>query len=266
MAEGNWVAFLDADDWLEEDALEELCAFGEKQRADIVMASMENTGNPNNVFYRDVDTVFCGEEKPKFVADVLKPQTGAGFACGKIFKRALLAENKIFFNEALAAAEDAEFVFRTANAAERIAYIPKVGYHYWYNPNSAVRCYRTDYAQRYILAIDAVRQDMDDMGVWEQYREAFYSFVLYHLLLIAVNASFHPQSGKNMAEQLREFQKLLAENPFSEALQFIRYSDFSITRRAALLCIRTRFYLGVKMIAWVRHQQFRRIASRRVSV
>lgn len=262
-AEGRWIAFVDADDWLEENALEVQMKAGEDQDADIVMGEhLMEYGNASQMHqYLKKNIVYGKDNKSIFEKDILKPQTGAGFVWGKLFRREFLVKNRIYFNEALSAAEDAEFMFRAACDAQKIIFITDICYHYRYNPTSAVRRYQTDYVDRYMRAMEALRQDIGERKDKEYCRETYYSCVLYHLLLIAVNYSFHPQAGQKRKEQMRAFGKLLKQPLFREALRHVHYKDFSKTRQITLGCIKCHFYFGVWVIARIRHRQFKQYSG-----
>lgn len=262
-AKGRWIAFVDADDWLETDALSMQLKAGEACDADIVMGEhlMEYGTISQPHQYLKEKTIYEGDTKKTFEKDTLKPQTGAGFVWGKLFRRQFLADGGLYFNETLSSAEDAEFMFRAACDAKRIVYITEVCYHYWYNASSAVRRYQSDYVQRYSRAMEALKRDIDERKDKEYCRETYYSCVLYHLLLIVVNYSYHPQSGRNAREQTNAFKKLLKQPLFREALRHVHYEDFSKTRQITLACIKCHFYFGVRMIARVRHMQFKKYSK-----
>lgn len=263
-ARGEWIAFVDSDDWVDGEMLARQVEAGERYQADVVMSelTMEYGSVSQPRSYLPHSQLFEGNEKRRFECDVLKPQTGAGFVTAKLFSRRLLTEKSLAFRKDLSAAEDAEFMFRVACAARRIFYFPQAMYHYWFNTDSAVRRYRPDYAQRYIRSMEAIQADLDEMGDREYCRDAFDSCVLYHLLLIAVNDAFHPHNGKAGREQRRSFRAMVAQPLFAQALKHIHYGDFSATRKITLLCLQARFYYGVYLIARVRHWQFRRYAGK----
>lgn len=263
-AMGKWIMFVDADDWLESNAIEMLISAGEEKNADIVMGShaMEYGNAVKMHEYKKGMTVFEKASKEVFEKDVLKPQTGAGFVWGKAFLKKFLVEKRIYFNNALSAAEDAEFMFRAACAANRIMYIGNICYHYWFNADSAVRKYRKDYADKYILSMEAIQQDIEQHREKKYCQEAYFSCVLYHLLLIVINFSFHPDSEVPRKNQIKEFKKLLRKPIFAEALKHVHYGDFSKTRQVTLWCIKNDLYFMVKLIAMVRHMQFKKYSKR----
>lgn len=263
-ARGTWISFVDSDDWIDPDMLARQVKAGEDNRADVVMSELTmeygTVSQPRS--YLPHSHRFEGEEKRRFECDVLKPQTGAGFVTAKLFSRQLLVGQNLRFREELSAAEDAEFMFRVACAASCIFYLPQPMYHYWFHVGSAVRRYRTDYAQRYIRSMEAIRADLDEMGDREYCRDAYDSCVLYHLLLIAVNDSFHPDNGLGGRAQLKAFRDLVHTPLFAQSLKNVHYGDFSATRKVTLLCVKLRLFFGVSLIAKVRHWQFRKFAGR----
>lgn len=263
-AQGEWIAFVDSDDWIDPEMLQRQAEAGNAHGADVVMGehTMEYGETSQERRYMEREMCFAGEEKRRFECDVLKPQTGAGFSTAKLFRRVWMAEQELEFHTGLSAAEDAEFMFRVACAAQRIYYLPLPMYHYWFNQSSAVHRYRPDYAQRYIRSMEAIRADLEEMGDREYCRDAFDSCVLYHLLLIAVNDCFHPDNGMTGTQQRRAFRAMVARPLFAEALRHVHYGDFSTTRKITLLCLRMRFYFGVYLIAKVRHWQFHRYAGK----
>ena len=110
-AQGEWISFVDADDWIDPEMLARQVQEGESRGADIIMTEhvMEYGASSQPRGYQSQAMLFAGEDKRRFECDVLKPQTGAGFVTAKLLRRALLMEREIFFREELSAAEDAEF-------------------------------------------------------------------------------------------------------------------------------------------------------------
>lgn len=98
-ANGRWILFLDADDWLSEGCFlyfEEILL--QKKRAVIMFDyNMEYAGRPAVPHrYAGGNEVLQKMKPEKFMKDLFQPQTGVGFSWGKFIDTSMLREQKIF--------------------------------------------------------------------------------------------------------------------------------------------------------------------------
>ena len=193
-----------------------------------------------------------------FQKDILKPQSGAGFVWAKLYRREWLQETGVRFDTELSAAEDAEFMLRVALKNPRIWNVPYNSYYYCYNSDSAVHSFREDYAGRYIDGMKKIRMDLEKEKVMARLQDEYDSCVLYHLLLIAVNYSFHPENPVTGKKRIENFRILLKKEMFRNSLKNVHPENFSMTRKVTLICIQLHLYRMVQLIAGVRHRQRRK--------
>lgn len=257
-ASGEWLLFVDADDYVNE---KNICrAFSLMTRNpgyDLVLPNYSMVRNdspdPHDYAGKKIKRI----ENDKFIRDVLRPQSGAGFVWGRFIRREWLMKQGVLFNPQLEAAEDAEFMLRIALDYPKILYIPLECYNYCYNPDSAVRRYQKNYAMRYVLGMEQIQYDLKKSNQMEKMKDDYDSCVLYHLLLIAVNDSFHPDREGTGRQKIFAFKKLLQETIFEKSLKNVCLRNFSISRKVALLCIKLHLYRLLQCIAMIRHWQFR---------
>ena len=134
-ADGLWIAFIDSDDWVEENYIKNL---------------IENTS-------KDVDVVQCGyyrivEEKKEqincagkleiknadeFLNGCLNPQTAYGLCHMKIIRKSII--NDIRFNEKIVVCEDALFNIQISRNMKYFKMIKQPLYNYRINRDSVVR-------------------------------------------------------------------------------------------------------------------------------
>ncbi|MDD7738985.1 MAG: glycosyltransferase family 2 protein [Fusicatenibacter sp.] len=120
-ARGDYIGFMDHDDFLSPDALFEIAIRLEKD-SDI------------DVFYTDEDKVttdgsehFQPHFKPDFNLDLLRSNN---YICHFFVVRRTLMERVGYLDPKFNGAQDYEFIFRCVEAAEKIAHIPRILYHW----------------------------------------------------------------------------------------------------------------------------------------
>ncbi len=134
---GEWVRFVDADDFLPEGSIRALYEQAEKNDSDLVMAGYEHqVGEINktwNLANRD-DTISCDE----YLAFLNK--NANSFFCGvlwnKLFRRDLIEAQKVRFLSGLSYGEDFCFVCDYLQKAQKISFSRDVVYRYVRHPHS----------------------------------------------------------------------------------------------------------------------------------
>ena len=76
-AQGEWISFVDADDWIDPEMLARQVQEGESRGADIIMTEhvMEYGASSQPRGYQSQAMLFAGEDKRRFECDVYRRQT-----------------------------------------------------------------------------------------------------------------------------------------------------------------------------------------------
>jgi glycosyltransferase involved in cell wall biosynthesis len=100
LARGRYVFFLDADDYLGDEALERMVAMADRAGTDVVLGKMEgvNRGVPRSMFTRTLER-----------ADVYTSMVIFTLSAQKLFRRELITRLGLRFDETLTTGEDALF-------------------------------------------------------------------------------------------------------------------------------------------------------------
>lgn len=143
-ARGEYLTFVDSDDYIEKDMYLKMLTLMEQEEADAVCCSFNyiyNTGEtigwyePKTEKYLKKNRFFTGKD----IAEIfLTSKDIEGFSWNKIFKRQLILEADLKFDEEKEAFEDMVFVFSAILKCERISLCGEKLYYYRQRENSLV--------------------------------------------------------------------------------------------------------------------------------
>jgi len=118
LARGRYVFFLDADDYLEDRALELMVAMADENSADIVLGRLESAGG------RPVPRRMFTHDQP--LTDVFSSQVYWALNAIKLFRREFIEREQLRFDEDLACGDDQPFVAAAYLATSRISVLASI--------------------------------------------------------------------------------------------------------------------------------------------
>lgn len=235
-ARGDYVYFLDSDDFLSATALEDLYVVAEKFNADVVHADwFISCQKINGKFEFEQSSYQMGDfvtEPTLETFDIGKRVTNftqkkfIWNACNKLFHRQFLIDNNIRFPEARTY-EDFVFVFMCLVTAKNYVRVPFANYCYRIRDNSASQKPRdvVDSSMTLIEVINTLDKFMNDIKFFSdnpQYRYAVLDFFI-QLRLKIIAKNFFVTNNFSSAEVFEFFRdKIFSVNP-QENVSFMAY-------------------------------------------
>lgn len=259
LACGEWLVFLDADDLLEERALERLVTCAQRFDADVVSSNHWRvySGERRAADYFDAERLWRGGECDRFLDVVLSSGTDQGTVWGKAFSLDFLREHRLCFDTSLINGVDQEFMVRCVKHASCIATIPDRTYFYIYSSGSVVRSFSPTYPNLLLATMNKVSSGLGLSDVDANGSPLFNRYVLDRFLMLVINYLCHPEfDGGYMARRAR-FRAAISSYPYQGALANARLEDFSLSRRFVILCARYGVFAPVRLVGWLRHRQLR---------
>lgn len=249
IATGNWIAFIDADDWIEKEYFAKMIEIAYNKNVDIVQCGY------NRVNGSDIKKIeYTVDEKKynpdEYIINSLNPQTAFGLCHMKIIKKSIIGN--VRFNEELIVGEDALFNIELANKIKYSYYIKENLYNYRNNEESAVKKFDKNYPNKYLKAMKYTKKYVFEQYNQDYIRQNYYNFVAFHVMLIAVNYCFHPCNKKRGIKELKEICSI---NEFKEGIEDSNFEKISTTRKITLFCLKHRLYLLIKIICTIRQIQ-----------
>lgn len=200
IAKGEYIAFLDPDDWLEADALESLYKKSKVQNCDMLVFNFNKVGESGEMLGRfnlktKLQRFYDIKEDENFHWRDIKPRALGGMhpaAWNKFYKRDLIKEHGLHFAKSNLA-EDNVFVFGATLNAKRIGYSDKCLYNYVMHENSAIRS-KSDKNFCIFRSIDSVKKLLNKMGLMEELKNEYDGYILrfisYHIKQVVSTERF----------------------------------------------------------------------------
>lgn len=159
IAKGDYIGFVDADDWLDIDMYRCLLSICEERKADIVFCNYtevyrDNNSISNNQFV-NIDRSYNIKESILKEIICTHDNNIMGVCWRTLIKRELLIKNNIRFDKEIKMAEDMLFVVQCIDVAKNIEYTEKTLYYYYLNDGSVTSKY-----------IENIWDDMMKVNMW----------------------------------------------------------------------------------------------------
>ncbi|WP_240186119.1 glycosyltransferase family 2 protein [Lysinibacillus fusiformis] len=198
-AKGQYITFVDADDWLELTMLEELfhaCRLTGSNIAKCDLFWQEEMGSrqlyyPSKTYYTYSATVCLN----KLFTEI--GEKHFGFASCKLYKKSFLDMYKLRFEETMNFAEDTVFLTRAVIKNKSICYVPRQLYYYNVdNQNSLTSRAMSNVRNNYDLLYKKLFEELQSGEVYEEVKNSFLNYQFEGLLVILHQCPAKPRAIK----------------------------------------------------------------------
>lgn len=181
-ATGDWLLFIDSDDWIEAETLEKTIAAGERHNADMVIFGLRSVDENGNVLQTIV------EDMPKDCAVSVKERKDilltAPSAANKLYRREWLISTGIKFPSRVWY-EDIRTTPKLMIQSNALVFLDYVGYNYLQRSGSIMNSANIDRNVEIIDAFDDLLGYFKSHGKFDEYREELCHLTLSHVYLVA---------------------------------------------------------------------------------
>lgn len=250
-ANGFYITFLDADDWIDESAIEQMVQILETSQADFVQCSRVNEFKDKSIredrFYKEtqlfeechMEDLSLNVIQASWPIEDTQQYLGA-IRCvwGKLIRTELLKKENIYFDSKLKLAEDALFCFELIRKCKKVVFIDKPFIHYRISDLSANNRYREDMQEVVLDTLNSFYDRLEPYMEQEKYQNVFNYMSCEFIYYFLVKYCFHKSNSSSLFCKLRETRRILNEPLFSRVTK--ESSFFEKSRRMILYGIRNK--------------------------
>lgn len=247
-SKGDYIAFIDSDDWIDEDYLQLFVNRLDKVDYDICICSAKverKTKSEINNFLGE-DSIKCNEEqvyqlKSQLICRGLTsfhpPYVNVGVPWGKLYKKSFIIDNNISFKPGVKRMQDNLFNLYAFKKAKCISYINKQMYHYRDFSESAVHKYNPNIISDFKPFLDELEKFVTNennekwiVGANKRRITSISSYMSSYF--------FHKKNDKSTLKKIKDLKNYLKKE---EIISAVKNTDTSIMNRQEKV-----FYLFTK--------------------
>lgn len=239
---GNWLCFIDADDWVESDYLKNIIS---KNNADLVISNIKSI-NENGVKFNSLHSKSEMRTESFFVPDDFFDGNQfilSNSPVAKTFKTDIIINNNIYFNEHLKNGEDFIFVLQYALKCKTIEFNNQFNYCYnKMNNQSVTNSYFKDYFTNLKNTKNALFEVISNYRIVSDEEKS------QHYFRIAIKAIYEESKNDKIgffskyseikkiinSEEVKSFRKLKLKNQFNDS-KFFRILEILVQFNQPLL-------------------------------
>ena len=171
-AQGKYITFIDADDWVDENHLEVLINNIKENNSDMAVSSIKKFDNVSRFKFR----VYSNQEKyllnynklnrEEFLVilpRLIHASNSYKIAVSKLFKKELLSD--VRFDESIVYGEDLEFFFKIYNNISSISYVDEVTYVYRLHNERTSSKFNQQYVEQVLLIYKKIYEKIEELGL-----------------------------------------------------------------------------------------------------
>lgn len=255
-AKGEWITFVDADDWIEADMCEKVYNIINNKNIDVAICGyIRDIGNKqvkmkyefsNNVIF---DKQGCVELQKK----ILNFDSNLSTQPSKFYRRDFIEKNDLYnINELKQGAEGIEFNIRVFDKASSAMFINQFFYHYTYNDTSISSMSSEENNYLVLDCFKKIKETIQKNKNIDEILPIFYTRLLYVIVTTAISGYFHPKNKEKISIKKKKYKKFLNQDIIKEALKYGNIKTLDIKRKIIIILVKIKAFYLIDILAHFR--------------
>lgn len=246
-AQGEYLSFIDSDDYIRPEMYAELIAIADKYGVDLVSSDIELNGqvltNQTPCLRKLEKEEIHNKVLPYFT---ISNNSGAGAYTTMLIRRSVLIENDVRFYEDFAFQEDLMFVINVYANISSMFYLPKTFYEYTSHPTGLYAAYRKIDGENFIKARLIILSLIEKYDISID-RLNFDVGYLYNITWF----TFRTLRLKDKKEKKELINNVLSAKETKDACEYLKDNATSFDRRIAKAIYNCKYKKAIFLIKFV---------------
>lgn len=233
-AAGDFLMFVDSDDWMEPDGCEILYNEYLKNKADLVVSDAYTVTNgikrTNRIFKSDFSTNdrdFIRQYQAACIGYGYNPMpadksnvSGLGSPWNKLYSRKIIIDNSLRYDSYVKGIyDDNLFTLHYLSKASSVSYVAKPIYNYRIVTQSLTQSYKANTLDISRRIFEKIQEFISQQENPEFFEKPFYMYVIRRLSAELSVYYFSPKSTKPLSESKKELRQMLDKEPYASAIK-----------------------------------------------
>ncbi len=238
---GEYVMFVDSDDWIDHDTCEQMIDVVDKQKVDLVIASYmrhfsNNIVKPRHIFsdekkFNKEETMTLRKRlfglNGKELSDPSQSDS-IGSSWSKLFKRSIIFENGLQFVDLkiIGTAEDVLFNAEYFGLIDSSYYMNKCFYHYRRdNYTSITSNYKSNLPEQWKELYNRFQKMIDEENLKQAFQQALNNRISLGLIGLGLNVMGSDKTAKN---KIKEIKGIITSDNYKSAINTLPFHYFPL--------------------------------------
>lgn len=261
LIKGEYVLFIDADDWIDTETIEICLNKINEHQADVCMFCYQREFN-NRSEKRELfptDKIFheteCQELQRRMIGPVDEelrhPETldSLGTIWGKLYKRTIIEGYQFVDLKEIGTAEDTLFNCQAFQRVKKAVYLNQGFYHYRkFNSSAETLHYKPDLFEHWLNLFNNMRQTVTS----EKHQEALSNRIALSILGLGLNEC---NASTTPAKEKKKRLKAILSNPlYKDAYKQLKFNYFPIHWKLFYFCAKHNYVTGLYYLSTCIHK------------
>ena len=227
IAKGKYIQLVDADDYIENNMLEEQYNLGEKTNAEVVMCGMKFDVHQKNgqvvtseAHYKDM--VLNSQEEIKLIFMDLFDNLLFNYTHNKLYNREFLKKNNLKFIEWLPIDQDTNFNIDVFKVLNKLTISTKAYYHYvkTFEETIVTRYHANKFKVR-TFRYDRLKELLENWGIYNDENKKKLASMYIHHVIECFEIYNHKKCDLNTKKKKQEIEKILNTKQVKECMDIL---------------------------------------------